>query len=86
MIVRAVLDDLRSRRVPLGQFLAKQEIARRMRRAQHRRGGGQDLQRGRPKSKFSSSIKASLMQNASGTLGQAVAEEDEGRESLRRKT
>ena len=32
-ILRTVLDDLRGRKVPLAQFLAKQEIARRMRRA-----------------------------------------------------
>jgi len=32
-ILRTVLDDLRDRKVPLAQFLAKQEIARRMRRA-----------------------------------------------------
>lgn len=45
-IVRAVLDDLRSRRAPLGQFLAKQEIARRMRRARRvvvLRARGEDM-------------------------------------------
>ena len=31
-ILRAALDDLRSRSVPLGRFLAKQEIARRLKR------------------------------------------------------
>lgn len=32
-ILRGVLDDLRSRKVPLAQFLDKQGIARRLRRA-----------------------------------------------------
>lgn len=50
-IARAVLDDLRSRKVPLAQFLAKQEIARRMRRARRvvvLRARGDDMIREEP--------------------------------------
>ncbi len=50
-LARSVLDDLRSRKVRLDQFLAKQEIIRRMRRARRvvvDRARGEDLIREDP--------------------------------------
>ena len=50
-IDRAVLDDLRTHRAPLGQFLDKHQIARRMRRARRvvvLRARGEDMIREEP--------------------------------------